>query len=131
LIRAHCTHLYEHELAIKVYVVDPGFARPVVVPGAGWYEAEHEGMRRWRWMGNRAEMLLLTREQAVVALSWRATAYGSSRILHVRQGDRLLNTLDVPAAPYSRMITLRLILPQVGPSCDWRVRQSVYPMVAV
>jgi hypothetical protein len=95
----------------EIYVVNPAFARPVVVPGAGWYEAEHEGMRRWRWMGDQAEMVLLTREQAIVAVSWRATAYGASRILHMRQGNRLLNTLDVPAAPYSRMITLRLIIP--------------------
>jgi len=95
----------------EIYAVDPGAARPVVVPGAGWYEAEREGARRWRWMGQRAELLLLAREQAVVTLNWRATAYGAPRPLRLWLDDRRLIELTVPAAPYDRSIALRLILP--------------------
>ncbi|MCX7791701.1 MAG: hypothetical protein N2378_13755, partial [Chloroflexaceae bacterium] len=95
----------------EIYAVDPAAARPVVAPGAGWYEAEREGARRWRWMGERAELLLLARERSVVALSWRVTAYGAPRPLRVRLGDRRLIELTVPAAPYDRTVALQLMLP--------------------
>lgn len=95
----------------EIYAVDPAAARPVVVLGAGWYEAEREGVRRWRWMGERAEVLLLARERSLVTLSWRATAYGAPRPLRVRLGDQRLIEVSVPAAPYDRTVALRLILP--------------------
>lgn len=95
----------------EVYAVDPAAARPVVVLGAGWYEAEREGTRRWRWMGEGAELLLLARERSVVTLNWRVTAYGVPRPLRVRLGDQRLIEVSVPAAPYDRTVALRLILP--------------------
>jgi len=95
----------------EIYAVDPAAARPVAVLGAGWYEAEREGARRWRWIGEEAEVLLLARERSVVMLSWRATAYGAPRPLRVRLGDRRLIEVSVPAAPYDRTVVLRLILP--------------------
>ncbi|MEJ5346564.1 MAG: hypothetical protein WHS83_16760 [Chloroflexus sp.] len=95
----------------EVYAVDPAFARPVVLPATGWYEAEYEDSRRWRWMGDRAELFLVTREQAIVAVSWQATAYGSPRTLRVYQDDYLLSVLEVPVAPYSQTFTFRLALP--------------------
>lgn len=95
----------------EIYAVDPAAARPVVVLGAGWYEAEREGVRRWRWMGEGAELLLLARERSVVTLSWRATAYGAPRPLRVWLDDQRLIEVSVPAAPYDRTVALRLILP--------------------
>ncbi|MGQ9926106.1 MAG: hypothetical protein ACUVS4_04460 [Chloroflexaceae bacterium] len=96
----------------EIYAVDPAAARPVALLGAGWYEAEREGGRRWRWMGEEAEVLLLARERSVVILSWRATAYGAPRPLGVRLGDdRRLIEVGVPAAPYDRTVVLHLILP--------------------
>lgn len=95
----------------EIYAIDPAAARPVAVLGAGWYEAEREGERRWRWMGERAEVQLLTRERAAVGLTWRATAYGALRPLRVWLDDRGLIEIGVPAAPYDRVVALRLILP--------------------
>ncbi len=95
----------------EIYTVNPAFARPVIVLGSGWYETEHEGMQRWRWMGEEAEIILLAREQALVVLSWKATAYRTSRTLSVWQEDYLLSTLDVPTAPYSQIVTFQLIIP--------------------
>lgn len=95
----------------EIYAVDPAAARPAVVLGRGWYEVESDGARRWRWVGERAEVTLLAREQAAVALSLRATAFGAARALRVSLGDQLLTTVEIPAAPYDRVIALRLLLP--------------------
>lgn len=94
----------------EVYAVDPGAARPAVVLGAGWYAVERDGARLWRWMGDRAELTLLARAPAAVALTLRATAYGAARPLELRQGDALLARVEVPAAPLDRAVTLRLLL---------------------
>jgi hypothetical protein len=94
-----------------VYAVEPGAARPAAVLGAGWYDVESDGARHWRWMGGRAEVTLLAREQAAVALSLRATAFDEPRQLRVRLGDELLTTVEIPAAPYDRLVSLRLLLP--------------------
>ena len=94
-----------------IYAVEPTAAAPVSVLGAGWYNLEQAGARRWRWMGERAEVTLLAREPAAVALSLQATAYGQPRPLELWQNDVRLAHLEVPAAPYDRAITLRLLLP--------------------
>jgi hypothetical protein len=93
-----------------VYAVDPAYAAPAPVLGAGWYELEQDGQRRWRWMGERAELTLLSRVQAAVALTLRATAYGGPRLLEVRQGAALLARVEVPGAPLDRTLSLRLLL---------------------
>ncbi|MGB9751602.1 hypothetical protein [Roseiflexus castenholzii] len=67
----------------EVYKVDPQAARPAVILGVGWHNAEREGERRWRWMGDRAEMLLITRAQTAIILSWRVTSYGAPRPLRL------------------------------------------------
>ncbi|GAB4447250.1 MAG: hypothetical protein OHK0015_51180 [Chloroflexi bacterium OHK40] len=95
----------------ELYSVDPQAARPVATLGAGWYELEAEGERRWRWMGPQAELRLLSRTRSAVRLTLRATAYGQARPLQIWRGDTLLQTVEVPAAPYDRTITLRMLLP--------------------
>lgn len=94
-----------------LYVVDPAAARPTLTLGAGWYELERDGERRWRWMGAEAELRLLAREPAAVAVRLRATAYGAPRALQVRQGDALIATFEIPAAPRDQQIELRLLVP--------------------
>jgi hypothetical protein len=94
-----------------VYAVDPAAARPLAALGAGWYELESDGGRRWRWMGERAELRLLAPAPAAVALTLRATAYGAPRTLQVWQGRGLLASVEVPSAPLDRAIALRLLVP--------------------
>ena len=94
----------------EIYEVDPQAARPVVILGAGWHNAEREGERRWRWMGDRAEMLLITRAQTAIILSWRVTAYGAPRPLRLWLDNRRLTEITIPAAPYDRTVLLRLPL---------------------
>lgn len=94
----------------EIYAISPLAARPAVILGTGWHQAEHEGERRWRWIGDRAEMLLITREPTAIVLSWQVTAYGSSRPLRLWLGNQQLTELTIPAAPYSRMIVLQLPL---------------------
>lgn len=95
----------------EIYAVDPAAARPAAVLGAGWYDVEGDGARSWRWMGERAEVTLLAREQAAVRVSLRATAFGAERALRVSLGEELLTTLVIPAAPYDRVVSLRVLLP--------------------
>jgi hypothetical protein len=94
-----------------VYAVNPAAARPTALLGAGWYELEQEGERRWRWMGERAELVLLARKPSAVTLSLRATAFGDVRSLALRQGETPLASLEVPSAPRDRSVALRLLLP--------------------
>lgn len=94
----------------EIYEVDPQAARPLVILGAGWHAVEREGERRWRWMGDRAEMLLMTREQTTIVLSWRVTAYGVPRLLRLWLDNRYLTEITVPAAPYERTVLLQLPL---------------------
>jgi hypothetical protein len=95
----------------ELYVVDPAAAASSLALGAGWYAVERDGERLWRWMGERAELTLLTRGPAAVELSLRATAYGAARPLELWQGDTLLVKLEIPAAPRDRAVALRLLLP--------------------
>jgi hypothetical protein len=94
-----------------LFAVDPAAARPAAVLGAGWYEVESDGARRWRWMGPRAEIALLSRGPAAATLSLRATAFGGPRELRVWQGGRLLAAVEVPGAPYDRAMSFSLLLP--------------------
>jgi hypothetical protein len=94
-----------------LYAVEPALARPAVALGAGWYAAERDGERVWRWMGQRGELRLLARQHAVVSLSLRATAFGEARSLALLQGAQMLGTVEIPAAPADRTVTLRLLLP--------------------
>jgi hypothetical protein len=103
-------HRFNSSETREIYAVDPQAAQPVVVLGAGWHSAEREGERRWRWIGDQAEMLLLSRERTAVILSWRVTAYKSPRSLRVWLDNQRLTEIIVPAAPYDRIMILQVIL---------------------
>ncbi|MEN9935782.1 MAG: hypothetical protein RLZZ387_2361 [Chloroflexota bacterium] len=96
---------------LEVYAVDPGAARPAVLPGAGWYEPESDGTRVWRWMRGAAELRLLARAPARVALELPVTAYGRARALQITLGGTLLAEMQAPAAPASSVVRLLLVLP--------------------
>jgi hypothetical protein len=42
-----------------VYRLPPLPPMPLLVPGEGWYQREHEGQRRWQWTQPRASLLLV------------------------------------------------------------------------
>jgi hypothetical protein len=92
-----------------IYRVEP-VAAPTITLGSGWYGVEQNSARRWRWMQGQAELNLLANEQALVTLSFWATAYGSTRPLEIWSAGRLLTRVDIPAAPFDRTIVLRLLL---------------------
>lgn len=95
----------------EIYAVDPAAARISAVLGAGWYDAEQDGGRVWRWMQGRAEIGLIAPAETAAQLEFVATAYGEARPLRIWQGDRLLVELAVPAAPYDQHVALSLIVP--------------------
>lgn len=101
--------------AAEVYAIDPAAARPTALLGAGWYDVESDGARVWRWAQARADLTLLMPRSGPATLSFLATAYGEPRQLRIWQDGRLLQSLEVPAAPYDRRISLGLML-QPGPT---------------
>jgi len=95
----------------EVYAVDPAAARPAALLGAGWYDVESDGARVWRWAQGRADLTLLAPASGPARLSFVATAYGAPRQLEIWQDDQRLHALEVPAAPYDRLVSLELLLP--------------------
>lgn len=96
---------------IEIYQVDSQAVRPVLLPGAGWQSAEHDGERVWRWMGGEAELRLLTRTPTQVSLTFEATAYQSAQQLFVRLDGVAMEAMTIPAAPASRRVTFAVMVP--------------------
>ncbi|MBX0327990.1 hypothetical protein K2Z83_09915 [Oscillochloris sp. ZM17-4] len=96
---------------MEVYVIDPAAARAVAVLGPGWYDVERDGARHWRWMQRSAGLSLITPAAAMVELQFTATAYAAGRPLEIWRGTQRLTSVDIPAAPYERTLSLRLMLP--------------------
>lgn len=108
---------YEDE-QLSIYTVPQQPARPFAYLRDQWYGEEREGQRRWRWMGERAEVVLVNpnqvptsvtltlvaqsaAEQTPVALSFRGAAVQT----------RLVQRADTP-------VRLTLLLPP-GESSLW------------
>jgi uncharacterized membrane protein (UPF0136 family) len=101
--------VYESE-TLLVYAVE---ARSVAVVtlGDGWYAAESDDARSWRWMGELAELRIIARQATPAALSLRATAFGQDRPLEIWQGGSFIGQWTIPAAPYDQDLQLDLLLP--------------------
>jgi hypothetical protein len=95
----------------EVYAIDPAAARPVLRLGSGWYAAEGDGGRVWRWTSGDAELFLLARAPATVTLSFTATALAREQDLVLALDGLPLHTITIPAAPASRLVQMRLLLP--------------------
>lgn len=97
--------------APEVYAVDPAAARPAVRPGAGWHAPERDGARVWRWTSGAAELELLARAPSTVTLAFTITAYAEDRPLALALDGAPLAVVRAPAAPGSRAVRLRFLLP--------------------
>jgi hypothetical protein len=102
---------YQDDLITVYPVPAPPVPRPLAYLGAGWGDVEQEGGRRWRWMGDAAELYLLnpTGAPRAVALTLDLEAYGRDRPLTLRLGDGPTVSIDITRSRMQR--TLRLILP--------------------
>ena len=112
---------------LEVYAVDPAEARPVVRPAAGWHAPETDGARVWRWMDQRAELRLIARRPSQVTLSLSATAYGRDRPLEIVLNDAVVATMQIPAAPHSRAVRLRLLVPAGAHRLELRSETETAP----
>ena len=102
---------YSDEL-ISVYPVPaPAVARPLTYLGAGWGNLEQANGRRWRWMGESAELYLLNPTDAPrpVAITLDLEAFEQPRTLTMRLDAGPPFTLAVSRERMRR--TLRLVLP--------------------
>ncbi|HMQ34610.1 MAG TPA: hypothetical protein PKD53_27995 [Chloroflexaceae bacterium] len=102
---------YRDELITVHPVPAPAVARPLAYLGPGWGALEQEGGRRWRWMGEAAQVYLLnpTGAPRPVTIGLDLEAFERARPLTVRLGDGPPFTLEVSRARMARQ--LRLILP--------------------
>jgi hypothetical protein len=105
------TASYQDDLITVHPVPPPPVARPLAYLGPGWGALERDGERRWRWMGEAAQVYLLNPTGAArpVRLTLDLEAYGEPRTLTMRLGDGPPFTLAVSRARMAR--SLRLILP--------------------
>ncbi len=102
---------YRDDLITVHPVPPPAAPRPLAYLGRGWGELESDSQRRWRWMGDEAQVYLLnpTGAPRPVSLTLDLEAYEQSRTLTMRLGDGPPFALEVSRARMAR--TLRLILP--------------------
>lgn len=102
---------YRDELITVHPVPAPPEPRPLAYLGPGWGALERDGERRWRWMGESAQVYLLnpTGAPRPVTLALDLEAFAEDRTLTMRLGDGPPFTLDVTRARMAR--ALRLILP--------------------
>ncbi|NJM08038.1 hypothetical protein HC891_20375 [Candidatus Gracilibacteria bacterium] len=95
---------------LLVYAVEPR-AAAVVTLGAGWYAAESDATRSWRWMGAMAEIRTIARQATPATLHLRATAFSQDRSLEIWHDKSRIGQWTIPAAPYDRLLRLDLLLP--------------------
>ncbi|HEY0736082.1 MAG TPA: hypothetical protein VGD69_14300, partial [Herpetosiphonaceae bacterium] len=95
----------------EIYQIDPEAAQPVLVLMDGWNDAESDGQRVWRWIGNRATIKVLARSRALMSLSFPATGFESERGLRILFDGQPLGDYQIPAAPFDRRVTLSLLVP--------------------
>jgi hypothetical protein len=102
---------YQDELITVHPVPAPPAPRPLAYLGAGWGDLEQGEGRRWRWMGDAAEVVLLnpTGAPRAVAVALDLEAFGRQRTLTLRLNDGPPFTLEVSRARMGR--TLHFVLP--------------------
>lgn len=95
----------------EVYPVPPvSHPRPLVFLGEGWGQVEEDGGRRWRWMGERADVFVVNpfSERRVVALDVAMEAYVHGRVLTLLLDGEPFGTLAVSRAAMRRRVLLVL-----------------------
>ncbi len=96
---------------IRAYELPDASARPYAYFAGGWYRAETEGERRWRWMSASGSIRIVNpHRQAVPArLMLEAESAAGSRDLHIRlNGQTLQHQAIQPAAT---RLNLQFLLP--------------------
>lgn len=99
--------------ALAVYSVPPATPGPFVFFGAGWYAEERDGPRRWRWMRERGELVLMNphAEPAPVTLRLRAESYGEARTAALALNGAPAGSWAVGGQPAAATLSMRLLLP--------------------
>lgn len=89
---------------LEIYPVPPAEPQVLTYLGAGWGELEQLGGRRWRWMGDDAELRLYNPadQPRIVELALTMESYNQDRPLTLRLGDTDLATLTVSRAAMQR-----------------------------
>jgi len=105
---------------LDVYAIPEVPARPVFFAGAGWHEEESSGTRRWRWMRDRGEIVLLNPcdQPARVALQLSAQSYREPRDVQLQLNEGTLSIWRLPQGDISQTLHLHLLLPP-GESSLW------------
>lgn len=101
----------DHEVTFYA-VPSPARPRPMVFLGAGWEAVEAADERRWRWMGDQAELYLLNPSATphVVRLTLDLEAFAHARQLRLHLADGTTFGLQVSRERMQR--TLHLMLPR-------------------
>ncbi|MDZ4718106.1 MAG: hypothetical protein SH847_06505 [Roseiflexaceae bacterium] len=108
---------YEDE-ELTAYVVPPTVIRPFAYFRGGWYGEEREGQRRWRWMGERAEVVIInpTSQPIDVRLKLTAQSYAGQKSVELQFRGGKAGHWDVQ--PGDTTISMRLLVPP-GESSLW------------
>jgi hypothetical protein len=93
------------------YTIDPAAGGLAAALGPGWLALEQAEGRRWRWLGDEAIIELIAARSGPATLSLSATAYAADRPLTIWQGDQLIYSALMPAAPAERRLMISLLLP--------------------
>jgi hypothetical protein len=103
---------------LTAYVVPPTKVRPFAYFRGGWYGEERDGERRWRWMGNQAEVVIVnpTGQPAVVRLKLIAQSYAGQKPVDLLFRGGKAGRWDVQAGDTA--ITMQLLVP-AGESSLW------------
>ena len=92
---------------LELYRIDANAARTHLLLLNGWYAAESDGERRWRWTNGAGEILLVAPQAGPARLSFRVTTLeGVDRPFRLWHGEKLLYEGSAPAAPLDRPIVL-------------------------
>jgi hypothetical protein len=95
---------------LAAYLVPLVPARPVAFFGPGWYDEERDGVRRWRWMQEQGEIVLMNSGAARrVRLALTAQSLSEGRDVALFFAGAPLASWRVGAEP--RALVLQLLLP--------------------
>ena len=103
--------LVYRDAELLAYRIPQSTAVPFGYLGPGWHELEQDAGRRWRWMGDSAEVVLVNPLAApvpvVVGVEWHS--FQRPRTLDLRFDGQVLGGLEVAPMPSARQF--RLLLP--------------------
>jgi hypothetical protein len=96
---------------MSAYSIPAATLRPFAYFRAGWYGEERGNGQRWRWMGERGEIVVVnpTKQVATVRLRLAAYSHRGQRLVDLSFGDRAAGHWEV--APSKGFINLNLLVP--------------------